>query len=129
MIDHTIKAIALILTGLVATEHFYILYLEMFAWETRGKKVFKGAMPDSMFTATKKMAANQGLYNGFLAAGLVWSFLIENEPWQSNVAMFFLSCVIVAGIYGAITAQRKRFFVQELPAIIARAVVWLAIPG
>jgi putative membrane protein len=120
------KTLSLIFTGLVAMEHFYILWLEMFAWETKGKKVFKGAMPDTMFTPTKRLAANQGLYNGFLAAGLVWSFFITDERWQSNVAIFFLCCVIVAGIYGALTAQRKIFFVQALPAIIALAFTLLA---
>lgn len=129
MPDQLIKTIALILTGIIAIEHFYILYLEMFAWETKGKKVFKGAMPDSMFAPTKTLAANQGLYNGFLAAGLVWSFFISDEKWQSNVAMFFLSCVIVAGVYGALTAQRKIFFVQALPAIIALAFVFIASVG
>ena len=98
----------------------------MFAWETKGKKVFKGAMPDTMFTPTKKLAANQGLYNGFLAAGLVWSYFITDDKWQSNVAIFFLCCVIVAGIYGALTAQRKIFFAQALPAIIALVFTLLA---
>ena len=119
---------ATLFTALVAIEHFYILYLEMFAWETKGKKVFKGAMPDNMFTPTKRLAANQGLYNGFLAAGLVWSLLITNENWQTNVAIFFLICVIVAGVYGALTAQRKIFFLQALPAIIALVFVLLSIP-
>ncbi|MES2646286.1 MAG: DUF1304 domain-containing protein [Bacteroidota bacterium] len=118
--------LASLFTLLVAIEHLYILYLEMFAWETKGKKVFKGALPDSMFAPTKTLAANQGLYNGFLAAGLIWSLLIKNKEWQSNVAIFFLGCVIVAGIYGAATAQRKIFFVQALPAIIALVFVLIA---
>ncbi len=121
-----ITTLASLFTLLVAIEHLYILYLEMFAWETKGKKVFKGALPDSMFAPTKTLAANQGLYNGFLAAGLIWSLLIENKEWQSNVAIFFLGCVIVAGVYGAATAQRKIFFVQALPAIIALVFVLIA---
>ncbi len=121
-----ITTLASLFTLLVAIEHLYILYLEMFAWETKGKKVFKGALPDSMFAPTKTLAANQGLYNGFLAAGLIWSLLIKNKEWQSNVAIFFLGCVIVAGIYGAATAQRKIFFVQALPAIIALVFVLIA---
>jgi putative membrane protein len=113
------QTIAAILTGLVAIEHIYILWLEMFAWETRGRKVFKGSLSPELFIPTKTLAANQGLYNGFLAAGLIWSFFIENPVWKTNVAIFFLGCVIVAGIYGAITASKKIFFVQALPAIIA----------
>lgn len=107
-----------VLIIIIALEHFYFMYFEMFAWETIGKKTFK-SLPAHLFTPTKALAANQGLYNGFLAAGLVWSLLIENTKWQSHVACFFLSCVIVAGVYGAITASKKIFFVQALPAIVA----------
>jgi putative membrane protein len=113
------KTLGLILTGIVAVEHLYIMWLEMFAWETAGKKAFKGSLPDEMFGPTKTLAANQGLYNGFLAAGLIWSFLIEDQHWKFYVAVFFLSCVIVAGLYGAATASRKIFFVQALPALLA----------
>jgi putative membrane protein len=113
------KIISEILVALVAIEHLYILWLEMFAWETQGKKAFKGAMPADMFTPTKGLAANQGLYNGFLAAGLIWTFFIDDNAWKFNISVFFLSCVIVAGIYGALTASKKIFFVQALPAIIA----------
>ena len=108
-----------ILVALVALEHLYILYMEMFAWETLGKKTFKGSLPNELFKPTKKLAANQGLYNGFLAAGLIWSFFIENPEWQKNIQLFFLGCVIVAGIYGALSASRKIFFVQALLAILA----------
>jgi putative membrane protein len=118
--------IANIFTALVALEHLYILWLEMFAWETAGRKTFRGSLPDALFTPTKTLAANQGLYNGFLAAGLIWSLLISDKIWHSNVALFFLGCVIVAGVYGAITASLKIFYVQALPAIIAFAFVWLA---
>ena len=107
--------------GIVALIHIYILWMEMFAWETAGKKAFGGAMPDELFKPTKKLAANQGLYNGFLAAGLIWSYFIDDLTWQSNVALFFLGCVIVAGIYGTITASKKIFFVQAVPAAIAFA--------
>jgi putative membrane protein len=113
------KLIAQLFTAFVAIEHIYILWLEMFAWETKGKKVFKGSLKEELFNPTKTLAANQGLYNGFLAAGLIWSFLISDNNWQANVAMFFLGCVIVAGIYGALTASKRIFFVQALPAIIA----------
>lgn len=108
-----------ILIGLVALEHLYILWFEMFAWETRGKAIFKGAMPADLFKPTRGLAANQGLYNGFLAAGLIWTFLIADPAWKTNVAIFFLGCVIVAGVFGALTASRKIFYVQALPAILA----------
>ena len=119
------ETIANILVGLVALEHLYILYLEMFAWETKGKKTFKGSLRPELFTPTKVLAANQGLYNGFLSAGLIWSFFITDKTWSTNVAIFFLSCVIVAGIYGAITASKKIFFIQALPAIVALVFVLL----
>ena len=114
-----------ILIALVALEHLYILYMEMFAWETLGRKTFKGALSEDLFTPTKGLAANQGLYNGFLAAGLIWSLFIANEVWSQNVALFFLGCVVVAGGYGAFSASRKIFFVQALPAIIAIAILLL----
>ncbi len=120
------QTLAQVLIALIAFEHLYILYMEMFAWETLGRKTFRGAMPDELFGPTRVMAANQGLYNGFLAAGLVWSLLIGDPLWARKVALFFLGCVAVAGTYGGITAGRKVFFVQALPAIAALVVVWLA---
>ena len=113
------------LVGLVALEHLYILYLEMFAWETKGQKAFKGSLKPELFAPTKVLAANQGLYNGFLAAGLIWSFFITDNSWSINVAIFFLSCVIVAGVYGAVTATKKIFFIQALPALLALGAVLL----
>ncbi len=106
-----------ILIGFVAIIHIYILWMEMFAWESKGPKVF-GGFPKDLFGKTKAMAANQGLYNGFLAAGLIWTFLIENAEWRDNIALFFLACVFVAGIYGAITVDKKTIFVQVIPALI-----------
>ena len=108
--------------GIIAVFHIYILWFEMFAWETRGRKVFRN-FPAELFPKTKTLAANQGLYNGFLAAGLIWTFFIENVEWKTNVAIFFLSCVAIAGIYGALTASKKIFFVQGLPAIIALVLI------
>lgn len=116
--------LAKIAIGFVALEHLYILWLEMFAWTTRGRKTFRSLAPD-LFEPTKALAANQGLYNGFLAAGLIWSLVIEDPAWQVNVAYFFLGCVFIAGVYGALTAQRSIFFVQALPAIIALLLTWL----
>ena len=119
------EIVAKILIAAVALEHLYILWMEMFTWETKGKEVFKSALPPEMFKPTKGLAANQGLYNGFLAAGLIWSFLIEDPKWQINIALFFLTCVAVAGIYGAVSATKKIFFVQALPAILAIVAVLL----
>lgn len=114
----------IILIALVAFEHLYFMYFEMFAWETIGKKTFRSLSPE-LFTPTKALAANQGLYNGFLAAGLIWSQVINDQQWSDNVAIFFLVCVIIAGIYGALTASRKIFYAQALPAIIALILVLL----
>ncbi len=112
--------IAKIIVALVALMHLYILWFEMFAWTTRGPKVFKSLDRD-LFEPTKTLAANQGLYNGFLAAGLLWSLLIGDPVWQINVALCFLIFVAVAGIYGAATAERRIFFVQALPALLGIA--------
>lgn len=109
---------AQILIGIIAALHAYFLYFEMFAWETTGRKIFR-QLPKDLFLATKVLAANQGLYNGFLTAGLIWSLCIRDPTWQTNVALFFTSCVAVAGIYGAATASKKIFTVQALPAIVA----------
>jgi len=114
-----------ILIGFIALEHLYFLWLEMFAWTKQGPKAFP-KMPASMFEPSKALAANQGLYNGFLAAGLVWSLFISNSAWSQNVATFFLACVAVAGIYGAATVEKKIFFGQALPAIIALTLLFLA---
>jgi putative membrane protein len=114
-----------ILIGIIAIEHIFIMYVEIFAWETMGKKSFKGVIPDDLFSATKVMAANQGLYNGLLAAGLIWTFFISNIEWNKNISIFFLSCIILAGTYGALSASGKIFFVQALPAIIALIFVLL----
>jgi len=109
---------AQIMIGLVAFIHLYILWLEMFAWTTRAPKVFK-TIPKDLFLPTKALAANQGLYNGFLAAGLIWSLCITDHHWKFYVAVFFLCCIIVAGIYGAATASKKILYVQSIPALIA----------
>lgn len=119
------KILADLMIGLVAVEHLYILWLEMFGWESHGPKVFRGSLAPELFKPTKVLAANQGLYNGFLAAGLLWTFFITDATWRINVATFFLGCVAIAGIYGGITASRRIFFVQALPALIALVLLWL----
>lgn len=115
--------LAKILTLFVALLHIYFLWLEMFAWTTKARKVFKN-FPQNLFEPTKNMAANQGLYNGFLAAGLLWSLLISDGLWSIYIALFFLSCVVVAGIYGGYSVSKKIFFVQGVPAILA-IFIWL----
>ncbi len=117
--------VAKLIIALVAVLHVYILVLEMFLWTSRGPKVFSN-FPHDLFEPTKAMAANQGLYNGFLAAGLVWSLVISDPIWQKNVAIFFLGCVFVAGVYGAATADRKILFVQAVPALIGLLAVFLS---
>jgi len=117
--------LAQIFIGIVIAIHLYIFYFEMFAWNTIGKKAFGKKMPAEVFSHTKSLAANQGLYNLFLAAGLVWSLLIENPEWQKNVALFFLSCVVIAGLYGGITASKKIFIVQLVPAGIALLSIYI----
>ncbi|OEV08892.1 DUF1304 domain-containing protein [Streptomyces nanshensis] len=112
-------AAATALTALVALAHLGFLILEMFLWRTpRGRAVF-GTTPE--FAAeSAPLAANQGLYNGFLAAGLVWS-LVAADPTGPQARIFFLCCVIVAGLYGAATVSRRILLVQALPAAAALA--------
>lgn len=103
---------------LIALEHVYILVLEMFLWtKPAGRKAF--GQTQQMAEATKVLAANQGLYNGFLAAGLFWGLFTQNREFM----LFFLACVLVAGVYGGLTAARKILFVQALPAAVALALV------
>lgn len=116
--------LALILIAIIALLHAYICWFEMFAWESRGPRVF-ASLPKDLFAPTKTMAANQGLYNGFLAAGLGWSLLISDGDWARNVALFFLACVAVAGIYGAATVSRRIAYVQTVPAVLAIAAVFI----
>lgn len=109
-----------VITAIVAILHLYFLWLEMFAWTTKAKKVFR-SFPKDLFEPTKTMAANQGLYNGFLAAGLLWSLFITDPKWSVYVAFFFLGCVAVAGIYGALSVSKKIFYIQGIPALLGIA--------
>ncbi|HBD25572.1 DUF1304 domain-containing protein [Flavobacterium sp.] len=109
--------ISKILIVIIALFHLYFLWLEMFAWTTKAKKVFR-TIPEDLFEKTKVLAANQGLYNGFLSAGLIWSLTISDDIWSKNIALFFLCCVTVAGVFGAYSASKKIFYLQALPAII-----------
>ncbi|OYU48471.1 MAG: hypothetical protein CFE31_12675 [Rhizobiales bacterium PAR1] len=107
------------LTALIALLHVYILVLEMFLWETpRGRKAF--GTTAEFAAQTRVLAANQGLYNGFLAAGLIWSLYLG--AGGGAIRVFFLLCVLVAGLYGAATANRRILFIQAVPAALALAV-------
>lgn len=116
---------ATVLVAFVALEHLFFLVLEMFLWTTPiGIQVF-GLTP-SFAEQSSALAANQGLYNGFLAAGLVWS-LVKKED-ATSIKIFFLSCVIVAGIFGALTAKASILVVQSVPALVALVLVVLSRP-
>jgi putative membrane protein len=109
-----------VLTGIVAALHVYFLILEMFLWTgPTGQRVFGRTAAEQ--ESSKVLAANQGLYNGFLAAGLVWS-LVGSDLVALPIRVFFLGCVVVAGIYGGMTASRRILFVQAVPAAIALAI-------
>ena len=112
--------IADIAVALVALLHLYFLVLEMFLWtKPLGLRTFR--LTPEFASASKALAANQGLYNGFLAAGLAWGLLLGDAG--NPVKIFFLGCVIVAGVFGALTASRKILWVQALPGTVARALV------
>jgi putative membrane protein len=112
-----------IIVALVALLHLYFLVLEMFLWDKPiGRRTFGQTLEQAQ--STKVLAANQGLYNGFLAAGLIWGLSLGSAG--THIKVFFLCCVLVAGVYGAATASRKILFVQALPAAIGLALMWMA---
>ncbi len=118
--------VASFLVALVALAHAWFLVLEMFLWEKPlGLKTFRNTPEKAALTAV--LAKNQGLYNGFLVAGLVWGIALaaQGAPEARSVETFFLACVIVAGAYGAMTVSRSIFFVQAVPAIVALGAVWV----
>jgi putative membrane protein len=118
-----ITLVANVFVALMALLHVYILVLEMFLWATpRGRKAF-GTTPE-FAEQSKVLAANQGLYNGFLAAGLVWGLALG--PAGYGVKLFFLGCILVAGLYGGFTATRKILFIQAIPAALSIGLVLLA---
>ena len=117
------QTVAIVLAALVALLHLYILVLEMFFWtKPLGRKAF--GLKADFAEQSKALAANQGLYNGFLAAGLAWGVMqgAAGKPWL----VFFLGCVVVAGVFGAATASKKILFVQALPGAVALAAVLLS---
>ena len=112
-----------VVVALVALLHVWILVLEMFLWTTpKGRKAFN--LTPEFAEATKVLAANQGLYNGFLAAGLFWGLWLG--PAGTGVKVFFLGCVAVAGLYGAATASRRILFIQTVPAALGLALLALS---
>jgi len=112
------QTIISILVALVAIEHIYFLILEMFLWtKPAGRRIF--GLTEQYAKDSKTLAANQGLYNGFLAAGLLWSLLQSNAAFSEQLQLFFLSCVIVAAVYGALTVKRSILFIQGTLAIVA----------
>jgi putative membrane protein len=115
--------IAKVLIALVALEHVYFLVLEMFLWEKPRTRAAFG-MSAEQAAQTKVLAANQGLYNGFLAAGLIWS-LLAPAGYATPLALFFLTCVLIAGLYGGFTANKRIWLVQALPAALALLAVLL----
>lgn len=119
------NAVAAGVVTLVAVLHLYFLVLEMFLWQTPfGMKTF-GTTPE-VAASSAVLAANQGLYNGFLAAGLLWALVSYGVVDGRSILTFFLLCVLVAGIYGAATANPRILFVQAVPALVALALVWMA---
>jgi putative membrane protein len=115
--------LANVVVGIVALIHVYILVLEMFLWDKpAGLRAF--GQTQAAATASKVLAANQGLYNGFLAAGLLWGLSLGAQG--TAVKVFFLGCVLAAGLYGAATASRKILFVQALPAAIGLGLILLS---
>ena len=117
--------IANVLVAVVAALHVFFLVLEMFLWtKPLGLKIFRNSIEKATDSAV--LAANQGLYNGFLAAGLVWGLVQGTPSFAFQIKVFFLLCVIVAGIYGAATVSRRILYVQAAPAAIALILLWLA---
>lgn len=125
------RLVADILVLFVALLHLGFLVLEMFLWtKPFGRKTF--GLSRELAEASKGLAANQGLYNGFLAAGLIWGVVCRDGAFGEGafaIKVFFLGCVIVAGIFGAITAKRSILFVQAVPGLVALTAVWIAYRG
>lgn len=112
------NSVIAIIVALVAVEHLYFLVLEMFLWtKPKGRKTF--GLSEQFAQDSRALAANQGLYNGFLAAGLVWSLIHPDPVFALQLKLFFLGCVVIAAIFGGATVNRSILFIQGIPALIA----------
>ena len=117
-------SLSIVLVLFIALQHFFFLYLEMFAWtKPLGRKIFKNSIEKA--ESTKLLAANQGLYNGFLAAGLIYSVLYPSLHVGQDIALFFLSCIVIAGLYGSYSVKKTILYIQALPAFITLLIVAL----
>ncbi|MFK8050001.1 MAG: DUF1304 domain-containing protein [Halioglobus sp.] len=120
------KSLASVMVAIVALEHLWFLIVEMFLWQGPiGLKTFN--LTPEFAAETAALAANQGLYNGFLAAGLLWSLMSKSNAFDLKI--FFLGCVVVAGLFGAATVSPRIFFVQGIPACFALVLVFMTRPG
>lgn len=117
---------AKVMAGFVALQHVLFFVMESFLWRTVGARTFK--MTPDFAETTSTLALNQGVYNAFLAAGLVWALTISDGEWARRVALFFLACVVVAGVVGGLTAKPTILFIQGLPAFIG-LVLWFLVKG
>lgn len=117
--------IAAVVIAIIAALHLYIAWFEIFAWTTRGPQVFE-SFPADLFEPTTAMAANQGLYNAFLAVGLIWSLLIRDRIWAINVGICFLLFVAAAGVFGAATVSPRIMVIQTVPAVVGLIFLMLA---
>lgn len=115
--------IARVLMGVIAALHAYIAYFEMFAWEATGPRVFS-TFPPELFGQTTVLAANQGIYNAFLVAGLIWALLIADREWQRKIGTCFLLFIMAAGVVGAVTISPRIMMIQTVPALIAALLLW-----
>ena len=118
------RKLTLALIATISLLHFYIAWFEIFAWTTKGPKIFS-TFPPELFEQTVHMAANQGIYNAFLAAGLMWSLFIKDQKWQRNIAVCFLMFVTIAGVVAALTVALKSGLIQIIPAVIALILVFV----
>jgi putative membrane protein len=120
-----VRVVATVFIALVAATHVYFLVLEMFLWRTPfGRRTFR--ITPEFAESSAVLAANQGLYNGFLAAGLLWALLSYGVANGRAILTFFLACIVVAGIYGGVTVGRRILLVQAVPAAVAAVLLWLS---
>ena len=118
------QTIITILVFFIALEHFAFLYLEMFLWTKKtGRKIFHNTLEEA--ERTKVLAANQGLYNGFLASGLLFGLFYSDVQAGIHITMFFLFCVFLAGVYGGISVNKRIFFIQGLPAFVGLGLLFV----